>query len=94
MSTFERVFRALTEKRGQFSKTSLFLSIAIIVTLLLWPFQSLFAGTAFGWWVVPEFNSEAALAVIGVISGLYVTTHSRLVSGSPPSREPDDGEAR
>jgi hypothetical protein len=85
MSTLKRVFQGLFYKNGQFSKTAFFLSLATVILLFLWPFQSLFAGTTLlGWWVIPEFSSSAATAVIGCLATLYLFNHSKLVSSQTP----------
>lgn len=64
-------------KDGKISKTSIFLSFATFILLLLWPFQCLFVGTTFfnEWWTVPEFNVSAGVTVLFTLSALYVANH-------------------
>lgn len=90
MTRWDKFKRAFFYRNGQFSKTAVFLSVAVTLTLLMWPFQSLFVGTTFWYWTVPPFNSEAALAVIGVISSLYVANHSSFIRGKPEEKPVDD----
>ncbi len=71
--TFSKIF---FYKNGEISKTAIFLSIATFITLLLWPFQALFAGTVFfSWWTVPAFSASAAVSVLGSLGALYAVNH-------------------
>jgi len=77
-------YEAFCYKHGQLSKTAIFLSLATLILLFLWVFQSLFAGVTFlGWWIVPAFSSGAAASVMGVLASLYLVNHSKLVRGEP-----------
>jgi len=82
------VFEAFCYKRGQLSKTAIFLSLATLILLALWTFQSLFAGVVFfTWWTVPEFSAGAATSVMATLSALYLVNHSKLVRSDPDSPE-------
>lgn len=75
-------------KNGQMSKTAIFLSIATFVLLLLWIFQSLFAGTEFGgWWTIPDFNASAGVTILFTLSALYVANHK--LPGSQETVSPE-----
>ena len=68
--------KALFFKNGDFSKTSAILVLAWSAGLGLWLLQGLAAGaTVFGH-VIPAFDSNAALAMLGAASSLYFATHN------------------
>jgi CHASE2 domain-containing sensor protein len=67
------------KKNGQYSKTAIFLSLATIILLILWPIQSLCVGLVIYGWTIPAFNSGSAGAVMTILSTLYVVNKSKLV---------------
>jgi len=80
---FAVIIKAFIFKDGEVSKTAILLSIAGLVLVTLWPFQSLFAGVCFfGWWTIPVFDPGAAASVITTLSGLYLLNHSKFMRGS------------
>lgn len=83
-----RIIKALFFKNGKWSKSALFLSSATILVLLLYGFQSLFCGVEFfGWWEIPEFNSQAAGTVLGALAALYVVNHGWVNKDKGPTVE-------
>ena len=84
---FKRFIDVFIKKNGEVSKTAIFLSIATILLLILWPFQSLFAGTEFGWWTIPDFNAAAAATVLGSLAALYTVNHGWVNKPGGPSAE-------
>jgi hypothetical protein len=63
-------------KNGEPSKTAFFLSLATIIVLFLYLFQSLFAGTELAaGWTIPSFSPVAAATVLTTLSGLYTINH-------------------
>jgi hypothetical protein len=98
MKMLKKIIESLFYKDGQFSKTALFLSLATIILLLMWPFQCLFVGvTLFGWWTIPPFSTEAAASVITILSGLYLVNHgwankSKDKNSDSPGGEEDRSE--
>ncbi len=72
----KKLVRTFFYKDGKISKTSIFLTIATFLTLLLWPFQALFVGAEFGgWWTVPAFDATSAVTILFTLSTLYVANH-------------------
>ena len=65
------IYEAFCYKHGQLSKTAIFLSLATLLLLGMWGFQSLFVGVVFfGWWTVPAFSPGAATSVMATLSAL------------------------
>ena len=87
----KRLSQIFFTKRGEISKTAIFLSLATFILLFLWPFQSLFAGmTFFGWFIVPEFSAGAATAVMGSLAALYAVNHGWVNKQPGEELSPDD----
>jgi hypothetical protein len=80
---FKNLWNAFFYKDGKLSKTSIFLSLFSLTLLAMWIFQGLFVGvTLLGWWLVPEFNIGAAVAVMSIFSALYIVNRSKVVDRS------------
>lgn len=79
--------RALFQKDGEFSKTSVILVLAWSCGLSLWVVQALCAGVKVLGHTIPAFDSGAALAMLGAASSLYFAAHNirANVGASPPS---------
>jgi hypothetical protein len=81
-----KIIEVFIKKDKEISKTSIFLSIATLILLILWPLQSLLVGSTFGWWVVPAFDVKTGVTVLFTLSALYVANHkipSRNILVSP-----------
>ena len=83
----KKICRTFFYKNDSLSKTAIFLSCATAIVLLLYFFQSLFAGTEFGWWTVPEFNAAAAATVLGSLAALYTVNHGWVNRAGAPSAQ-------
>lgn len=68
--------RALFQKNGEFSKTSVILVLAWSCGLTLWVVQALFVGVQVLGHTIPAFDSGAALAMLGAASSLYFAAHN------------------
>lgn len=68
--------RVFATKDGEYSKTAVFLSLGLFLLLVMWAFQSLFAGVVFlGWWTVPEFSVGTATSVVATLYTGYLINH-------------------
>lgn len=72
---FLDLVKKFSYKDGEWSKTAFWLSVATAVGIFLWLFQSLFVGLVIYGWTVPAFEWQATIAMMTVISTLYVTNH-------------------
>ncbi len=87
----KKIIRPFFYKNGVFSKTAFFLTIATVIVLCLYPFQTLFVGTVFaGWWTVPAFNVSAGVTILFTLATLYVTNHNRRLNGKPEVVTPEE----
>lgn len=78
--------KALFHKDGEFSKTSVILTVSWACGLLLWVVQGLFVGIEVFGHPIPAFDSGAALAMLGAASSLYFAAHNIKANvGAAPS---------
>ena len=70
-----KIWEGLTYKDGQFSKTAMFLSFGILIALILWPFQSIFAGSIVYGYTISEFSIANATGILTILSALYLGNH-------------------
>lgn len=68
--------KALFHKDGEFSKTSVILTVAWSCGLAMWLIQGLGSGGQVFGHTIPPFDSNAALAMLGAASSLYFATHN------------------
>ncbi len=68
--------KALFHKDGEFSKTSVILTMSWACGIALWVVQSVFVGVEIMGHTVPAFDSSAALAMLGAASSLYFAAHN------------------
>lgn len=70
-----RMWKGLTYKDGQFSKTALWLSLGVSIGIFLWLTQSLFAGLIIHGHTIPEFSIMNASGILTLLIGLYLGNH-------------------
>jgi len=84
--------KALFMKDGSFSKTSAILVLSWLCGLAMWFIQGIFHGMVVPGigLTIPQFDSTAALSMLGAASSLYMATHNiKLNFGAAPATDAD-----